>query len=745
MKNFKRIISLITAAIMLAVIISSCGNSKNLQTVKISSLNKTEAVYTENANHTINSEDLIFVSKSGLIELYFDTVTYAVSIKETSNNKMWLSMPYSDSDYQQNTADVLSITLSNGENVYEMNSQDNSVAFSTASFKPVTDGIEVTYNMALTAEAAKNGAADGVPFASVAVNYTVVDGSFNAKIDCSQNSVSNGFVIEDLRLLNYFGSTVQSQSGDFILVPDGSGATVMLGDNVNDDYSTKSFNVYGSDLSVRDDIGLNADDDINADAILGVYGIKQGDNAFMTLIQKGDAIAKISSHKYTEEGTYSRVGASFNITDVSYTGKEGKIKKYIGESYDGEINLCFRFLSNKNSSYSGMAAACRELLIRYSALSTKTVSTAEHLPFSLNLWGTAITKNNISYKKLTTFEQAYDILNMLKAKSVNNAVIRYCGVLDGANSQYLLSKSEVSKALGSKRDFEELKDYVETQQFEMYLDINIMTFGKKGGLLNTATDMTGENLTIYNSDSLSSAFGKDSTKLKALKINEIEKNTSDYINNTKDFLFGGYSINDAGKYLYSDYSSSKLKNRADSISVLSENISKFANGNKLMIDGGNFYMLKNADVVSNLEYTLSYPETEAYIAVPFIEMILHGIADYTLTPVNLADDSQKAFLKSIEYGALPSYEWYYEKTDIEELDNKYYYENQINKAAENYLIADNTIGSLRNARMTSHYKVQDGVYCTEYNNSIIIYFNYNEKAVTINSITVPPTSCFRVN
>ena len=44
-----------------------------------------------------------------------------------------------------------------------------------------------------------------------------------------------------------------------------------------------------------------------------------------------------------------------------------------------------------------------------------------------------------------------------------------------------------------------------------------------------------------------------------------------------------------------------------------------------------------------------------------------------------------------------------------------------------------------------HYKVQDGVYCTEYNNSIIIYFNYNDTAVTVNSLTVEPKSAMRVN
>ena len=63
--------------------------------------------------------------------------------------------------------------------------------------------------------------------------------------------------------------------------------------------------------------------------------------------------------------------------------------KYVGTQYSGEINVCYRFLTNKNASYSGMAIACREQLIRNSVLSTRTVTSSAHLPFALTILGTA--------------------------------------------------------------------------------------------------------------------------------------------------------------------------------------------------------------------------------------------------------------------------------------------------------------------------------------------------------------------
>ena len=144
-------------------------------------------------------------------------------------------------------------------------------------------------------------------------------------------------------------------------------------------------------------------------------------------------------------------------------------------------------------------------------------------------------------------------------------------------------------------------------------------------------------------------------------------------------------------------------------------------------------------------YALAFLALIILLRCIFSLFMLRPLRDIMATLINLADDSETAFLKSLEYGAIPSYEWYCSKTGKSELDEKYSYENQLNSAAEKYQTADAILGNLRNARMTAHYKVQDGVYCTEYNNSIIIYFNYNDTAVTVNSLTVEPKSAMRVN
>lgn len=753
----KRLIAAVAVPVMLVVSLSSCGGETSRK-IKIDALSEHLSEYTSHDYHTTSEKDLVFVARSGLIELYYDSVTCSVAIKETSANKNWYSIPLtSDGDDKAQTS-VISLKVTKGNDVYYLNSQDNAVAFSSASFKPINNGIQITYDMALDSATAQGGyeAAGDSLYVSVSTTYSLADGAFSAKINCGDIIVSDGYTVENIDFMKYFGATTKADESDYIFVPDACGALVMTGQTQNDEYETRTYSVYGEDKSIKnyDDTATSGTSVSQADALLPAFGMKCGSSAFLGLILSGDTVAAIDSARYNGGGTYNRVGASFRITDSYITTNGEKHAKYSGEKYSGEINICYRFLSNKNAGYVGLASACREMLIRNSVLSSDTLTTSQHIPFMLTVIGAQSGKSSSSYTKLSTYEQTLDLLNLMKAKSINNIDIRYSGMLDGADTQDILSKAEPIGSLGSRKDFEKLSQYVSTQKFEMYLDISLTSFNKKSASVskNAASNLTGEDL-AFNSyseykdmseDSSINASSKSYSKMYALALSKLENNVLSFLNNTNAYSVDGYCINDAGRMLYSDYAD-EAHNRSNAVNILSTQVSTLANNHKIMVENGNFYMLKNADAVIDLPSDTTYPETESYVSIPFVQMVLHGITDYAMEPVNLSDNPQKAFLKSVEYGAMPSYEWICTKTDDETLNNKFYYENQLADAAEKYIKSDAAIGDLRNARMTSHSQLQEGVFCTEYNNSIILYFNYNDTAVTVNSVTVEPMSFLRVN
>lgn len=244
----KKIFATVLAIVIAVLSLSSCSTKVKTSVSAASEIN--EAAYSARNNHITNTNSLIYVAKSGLLELYFDRTTYNVAIKDTSTNKTWYALPVASDGDETTPAAVLEMTLSSEGGKYKLNSQDNSVAFSSASFKPVNNGIQVTYNMALTAENALksyNEIANGEIYASVSVTFSLADGAFYAKINSGDITVSKGYVIEKLELLNYFGASTVAESDDYIFVPDASGALIMTGSGATDAYESRSYSVYGKD------------------------------------------------------------------------------------------------------------------------------------------------------------------------------------------------------------------------------------------------------------------------------------------------------------------------------------------------------------------------------------------------------------------------------------------------------------------------------------------------------------------
>lgn len=743
-------IALIMALCLALLSLASCKSAKGAVSSKVGELKENQAKYSILDYHVVSEESLVFVASSGLTELYFDSSTFSIVVKDTNTEKLWCALPIKAEGDEDCLASVLSVKVSKGNQIYYLNSQDNSVAFDSATFKPVNNGIQITYDMALDKKTAQTGLAanDGELYVSITAVFSLSDGTLRARINCGDTMISDGYIVESIDFLNYFGASQKAEKQDFIFVPDQSGAIIRIGASAKDEYEQRNYRVYGKDISMGSSLNTDSNGKVEyANALIPAFGMKAGKNAFVGAIISGDNISTITSHRYLETGTtFNRVGASFRITDVTYSGSDSGKTKYTGEAYTGEIEIDYRFLNDKNASYVGFASACREMLTRESALPNNRESLSDsNIPLSVNVQAAVRKGSAHSYKKLSTYEQVLDMLVLMKAKSINNISIRYKGVLDGANTQDLLSTARPISALGSEKDFEELKQYVTTQKFDMYLDMSLFTYnGKSSPSKNSAKNMAGEAITYQVNNNYSYIAGKTPNTLQAVALSNVEKNVFSFLNDSSNYQFDGFCINDAGKLLYSDYSDD-AHNRNNAVNILAPQLLMLSNNHKIMVDTGNLYVLKNADYVTDIKSTTDYPESDIYVQVPFVEIILHGLVDYSLTAVNTSPDPKKAFMKAVEYGAIPSYEWCCTKSDSENADAVYYYENQLDNVAEDYKKSNEALGDLRSSKITDHKAYQEGVYGTHYNNSTVIYFNYTDKAVTVNSVKIEPNSFLRVN
>lgn len=721
MKNLRlNIIKIISVLCLISILFSSCAPYVNrTEEAKIIPSEYAGKIY-----HTGKEASYSPVSKSGLIELLFDKETATVAIRDTNSGTLWTTLP--DASISKEVSSyAIQITLSDGGNkIYTLNSQDNSVAHGNFTYTASADGISVTYSMALDKE---TGAKDikkvknGEIRADLTVLYTLRDGSFYVSISMNNLVLPDGIFLEDISILNNFGAYEKSGTDDYLFIPDGSGAILRTG--VEDpDFSPVALSVYGRDAATTDDLN-------GTQCLIGAFGIKHNDGAFLCIIEEGDEVATINANRNNDTSLNS-INASFKITDIYSDDIQGI-------PYTSSIRLCYRFLSGKSATYSGMATACRENLIRNSVLSTKSVEvTSEYIPMVVSLQGGYIDADG-KYHSLSDYKQALSLMTLLKAKGVNNVYLRYNGIYNNANNGSHSDFDSFKKSLGNKSAFKDLYSYLGSQKFSLFIDTDILTYngGISGAL--SINKQAIKNDTVY-------PFPYSTASQTFLKMSQVESTVEGILADSEKVSFDGYCLNDAAKYIYSDYSVNSYS-RSLAKSELSAEVSVLSTSKLLMVDTGNFYLLKNADVVSDIPVsTMAYDESNAYESIPFVQMLLHGIVEYSTTGANTSDDPKAMFLKSVEYGCIPSADWYCSAYD-KNLDAKYYYDNNINDMVSYYTKANDSLSELRDARMTSHAKIQDGIYCTEYDNSIKVYVNYTDMSATVHGVIIGAMDCITIS
>lgn len=747
----KRITARISALLLSAAMLCSLSACSDPVAVTKIKGTPTEAGAAESTLlHSVGDKaNLQQVGKSGLIELLFDESTYSVCVADLSHDdseKLWSALPT-----QENSgAATATLEIVSGDTLYKLNTQDNSVSFQNAQCSFADDALSVTYILTPdTATAHKEKYEKGDIAFKLVVNYQIKDGSVYVSAKYENLVADSDAKLTKLSLLNSFGAYSEPQQGDYIFVPDGSGALIKT-DTRDDSFDSElSFPVYGGDAaSGHANSGT-------ANALIPAYGMKQGNNAFVTIINSGDAIATVSADRVRGGNDFYEAGVSFDITPCT----ESKGKFYMSsESYDGDIGLCIRFLGGSNADYTGMAAAAREQLIRERILSTRTAEEQEYLPLDLTVIGvsddTLFSFKRLNLKKektFTDFEQALDMLTRMKSKGINSIKLRYKGALTGGTDQSSIMTASLLARLGTRSDLKDLVEYVNAQNMEMYLDVNLLSAAKGDSFSSgkTAGSIFSKKAE-YNAIN-KSPLGKDKYAKRLLGMNYVERSIIEILRDTRFSQFTGFCLNDVGSLLYSDYKNGF--NRQDSAEMISEQLPSLTANMKLMTDTGNFRVIKNVSFISHLPTSASQSRS-AYVSVPFLQLVLHGIVGYSGEPLNFSENAKTSFLRCVEYGASPAYEWTYSDTYADKKNKSgedsteasgVYYENWIASASEFYERADAALKDLQASRMTSHSEIMGGVFCTEYDTGAKIYVNYTESDVTVSGITVPAGDFIRIN
>jgi len=541
-----------------------------------------------------------------------------------------------------------------------------------------------------------------------------------------------------VKLYPLFGAQPSVGQEGYILIPDGSGALVHFREDRVMGQLTYNESVYGQDLAYfNDNTGRQR-------IAMPVYGLKSGDQAFVAIIAEGEEFANVYAAPSGAVGRSNWVTTEWKyrkrfFQSVSKSTDAG-FYTYSGDRFEAESRATRYYpLAPEKSDYIGMADVYRQYLIEEQGVG-KAVPRGEDVPLTIDIIGADIEKGLIfdSYLKATTTNEAKSIVQDIYNLGIRNLTVHYKGWQQDGYSTHG-GYFPVDRRLGGSSGMKSFISFAHNLGVPVYLAANytLNTNGDDGfwwrrdGLRNLAGAVLEEE-----SDSEQDAAVIVSPgfyeKVVYGDLDEFKKLGAD----------GIYFEDGIGQQLHTDYNTRYAASREDVRDTQERILSRSKEElGSVIANNANFYSLAYVDYVHGLSDDYSY---DVFIdePIPFAQIVLHGLRPYSLEWSNVRDEWRTGFLRSIEYGAYPSYILSGDQAD--DMRRSYStwhyslnYKDWTERIAEEYRRSNEALASVQERYITGHRTLASGVKETDYGTDYRIVVNYNETDYRKDGIVVP--------
>lgn len=575
---------------------------------------------------------------------------------------------------------------------------------------------------------------------SLAVLITAKDGEMVVSIPASDISEKKDNKLLSVEVLPYFGACADTEDG-YMVYPDGCGA-IKYHTSINSATLTNrsyTWDVYGNNLMSLDTVKTNEKEGLQT-AMLPVFGIKKGENAYIAYSQEGEEEGTINmypsgagialnrmSFSFRYRTTYNILMSNINING-SNTAQNINGLMYNEEMVAMDHDVHYSFLSADKADYSGMAEQYREKLISKELLKESLLK--EDIGISVNILMAASAQGffNNTVAVATTAEQAETIIeNVKEIGFAENGFYTLKGWGKGGIGVYPQTEKpdgEVAKV----SDMTSLLDSGNNVSLQMdlfYAQEDNGGFDKRSDVIkmgnqNVFTDSTGK-MFWFNTVNADKKLGK-------------------LINTYGSAEKKNFSFENMGKVLFRDENQDKKMNRGEIRDDIELMLKRAKEGGYVSVEGSNLYTLKYADMI----YELPAVSSEYFISdmdIPFCQMVLYGSIPYTGDYGNLSSDYEKQLLSWLEYGYVPAFELTYSSSQVlkETNYNDLYtsqYESNSDRLKKAYALYEDVISKLKGAYMEEHTVLEDGLVKMEYSNGCTLYINYTQNEKVIDDVTV---------
>ncbi|MHA7583918.1 DUF5696 domain-containing protein [Paenibacillus vandeheii] len=576
----------------------------------------------------------------------------------------------------------------------------------------------------------------------LSIEYELDQESLVVRVPASGIHFPEQYPINSISVLDYFGAGAADQEGS-MFVPDGSGALIHF-NNGKVQYPAYQQDLYGPDLTMK----LREADSSEERARLPVFGLIRESGAFLGIIEEGAAVAVVNADISGKLNSYNNVYPSFyvvNKSDVTLQASDmvRTLPKFQKKPTASDFVVRYAFAGAEKASYSGLASLYRDYLIQTNGLPANQTAGGEmDIPFYLKLIGGMTTRKHMlgipydSTEALTTFDEARQILSILKKKQVSNIQVRYAGWFNGGLQHQIPDTIKVDGAIGGRKGMQEFSDYARKEGIGFYPDVAVLNVHSKTGFSpskEASRTLTQEPALLYPMDPARQRRDRDRLPSYILSPHLLGDVTQDLLKALQPYEQGGLSVRDLADQVNSDMNPKKLLDRTGAQTAVTESLKQIAQqGLSVVAEGGNAYALPYVTGLTDAPMSSSRFKLEDE-EIPFFQLVVHGGISYTGAAYNLSTytDARQYVLKLVEYGASPYFTWFNAPNHVvkeTDYDNLYaaHYGQWIDLAAEMYEEVNQANRPFAGLHMVAHEKLAEGVYQTTYENGSFALVNYND-------------------
>ena len=588
----------------------------------------------------------------------------------------------------------------------------------------------------------------GGPVFDISIIYRLEGNDLVVSVPYDEICCSEDYPIVYLNVLPMFGAGSKDQTG-FIFVPEGGGAIINF-NNGKLSQSAYYANMYGWDYGTTRTSVVS-----ETENAFSVFGISHEDGSFICIMEGAESYGGVSADIAGRLNEYNTVYGKYNVLHYDNVKVDAKKSANLLLMYEESIpsdTLVQRYRFLTENDYVSMANAYGEYLRAKPEM--KGESASEDMPVNIELVA-AINKTEVkaglpvnSVIAATTFEQAEEIMNELTGSGIKDMNLRVTGWCNGGVMQRVLTSIHVEGGLGGENGMKKLIAAAKEKNVDLFFD-GISCFAYDSGIMNGFTALSDSARTttravikLYPYDIVTYTESDWMDPYYLVKPAYAQKCTANLINGLKDRGAAGIAFRDIGNLLSADYHDASLVTREQ---VKEMNIQQLKDaidaGLKIIIKEGNTYALPYADLITDMNLSGNAYAILDY-SVPFYQIALHGLKNYTGEALNLAGDSTTLLLESAEYGAGLNFSFMQIDTKVL-LDSVFScYTSAGYDAWKKDAIAMITryqtdMAGLNRQKITGHERLTDDVAVTTYADGTKVYVNYGTNEYKSGTVKVP--------